>query len=207
VIIDLGPIDWKYVVHPSIAELESVEGYIHERGAPQLSDFSRPLWLTYQPPAPDGNPWGTISFLRRATLFWPELGHLVADHISHLLGVKLPSKYMSIIRSRGSVAPHVDEARVTSVNVGYVNTESARTICWDSTDERLVRSEFSSRPPDLEKQCEDRHAYLLDVSRVHAVISKDQTDRYLLSYPFNVPYAQVNDLLQRQSLKSKERHL
>lgn len=131
---------------------------------------------------------GNIGFARNVGAFFPAAAHHVVEYLAKLLPAGWPLDIHRVIfmRTIGGVQPHRDEGgRRCCINIGIrdADTSITRTSRDDNFDT------FDTNYDDF--VVENGSAYLLDVSRVHAVIEKRPARRLLISYGFGVPFADM----------------
>jgi hypothetical protein len=159
--------------------LNGVEEVIHEYGTEFNIPADKLLWMNYS------RPEGTIGFTRNTSKFYPELTKYVVKYLESLIDLKFYPERVHFIRTRGSIVPHRDEAgRKCCINIGIHNSNSAITQYSDIDAEETFMQDYK------ECVCEDGSAYLLDTSKLHAVIG-DSRDRLLITYGFGATYDQI----------------
>lgn len=140
-------------------------------------------WLEYQPHQ-SGD--GTISFARRLRLHYPDVADYVADYLNRFFPtIKFDSNRVALIRTIGSIMPHIDEGRITSANIGIKNTLGAITKSSATSDKNLYPLVAQTW------QCKDNHAYLLNTNKRHEVIATNNLPRYLFTYGFGMPFSEI----------------
>jgi len=90
-----------------------------------------------------------------------------------------------IIKTENRVPAHIDEGgRVCCINIGLKNSNTAITRFGNDN----LRETFYTSYTDFE--VEDGHAYLVNVSRLHAVMGSS-VPRYLITYGFGETYKEL----------------
>jgi hypothetical protein len=181
-----------FVIDIDFNKLEGIYEYEHSYGSPkQVIDEMH--WMTYAP----GNPLlynippGNISFLWKMHKTLPDLAQSIVDRLRIVIGGKiiLFKEQVSIIRTKGFVAPHMDEKRLSVINIGIKNTDRAVTRFSKTGN----KADFVVNNT-VDYTCQNGGVYILDVSKLHAVYpvnAEDQSYRYLFTYGFNIPYEEL----------------
>jgi hypothetical protein len=160
---------------PDIGVLAQLPEIIHTYGNPQPPIGG--YWMSYIRQQPSQEEY-KISFLRHAHNIFPTFITDVTLYLTSVLARPIMPSAITIMRTIGSVPPHIDEARKTCVNIGLHNTTVAMTVCHDE--------------PEIAQTCCDNCAYLLDVSKTHSVRSFSRyTPRYLVSYGMTESYDEI----------------
>jgi hypothetical protein len=169
--------------------LDGLPEYTHTYGNKQLPPVT-PHWMTYAEPADSswGLEPGTISFTRLTRHLLPDVTGSVVQKLIDIFGNVIPwhEDRVHIIRTTGFILPHVDEVRTAVINIGLKNSSTSET--------RLSRhgnmDDFRTGEVDTHI-CEDGGVYALDVTKYHAVYPIIDTARYLITYGFGIPYAEL----------------
>lgn len=164
--------------------LESLPIHKHHYGDTMEINPTSLYWTEYQPFQPGD---GTISFARKLYLQYPEVSKYVADYIQKFFPeVPVEITKVNLMKTHGSIRRHKDESsRKTVINIGIKNSAGAITKTSSTRDHFEY---FKVAEPH---QCQDGHAYLLDTSCLHQVISINDQPRYLFTYGFAVPFNEI----------------
>jgi len=171
---------------------ESLPIYKHTYGNSMEDNPTSLYWTEYQL---DRSKYGAISFVRKLYLEHPGLAKYVTEYLTSLFYIiKFDYQRVGLLKTNGSVLPHFDESnRQCCINIGIKNSDIAVTRTSSTRDDNLFESQ--AKP----FTCKDNHAYLLDTSCIHDVISLDDTkNRYLFTYGFNVPYKDILSCYKRK---------
>lgn len=177
---------------------------IHTYGSGSFPTIPRELcWMTYEEQRVDISKYGetqtgAISFTRNTSVFLPEFVESVTD----LLKTRFPfiawrADRVHLIRTHGYIPPHIDEVRTCALNIGLRDSNSAETQLSTNNQE----SDFLLTSRDYSTYVmQDKEAYLLDVSKFHAVspLTLFAQPRYLVTYGFGVPFHNVLWALNRK---------
>lgn len=178
-------LDWL----PSLELLDSLP-VVHHGYGDDIPTFNSVCWMQYTTSV------GNISFLRNTYLLSLSLCESLASHLSTLTTLPLSPKKVSLVKTKGSIPPHRDEAgRNTTFNIGLLNTNSAETFTLQTN---------TKTPSDFENfwakatptRCQDLSTYLLDTNSVHAVRGDPNCTRYLATYGFGRTYSEVLSTLR-----------
>ena len=175
-------------------ELTKLPVYKHTYGESQEEDPTTLYWTEYHSLDPDLNEKGSISFVRKLYLEYPEVAQYIVDYLQTLFPIiEFETNRVSVLKTNGSINPHIDEAgRICCVNIGIKNSSAAVTRTSSTKDFEIFEKVAS------EVVCQDNHAYLLDTSSVHEVIGKDlTTDRFFFSYAFRREFNIVHSVFKR----------
>lgn len=168
-----------------VSAFENLPIYKHRYGMQMESNPSTLYWTEYQL---DRSKYGTISFARKLYVAYPDISKYVVDYLGTLFDkINFDYQRLGLLKTKGSVLPHVDEAnRKCCINIGIKNSDIAVTRVSSTKD--YENFEEQSKPV----QCKDGHAYLLDTSSIHEVVSLDDNkERFLFTYGFGVDYEQI----------------
>lgn len=173
----------------TLEELNAYKTQIHVYGDTQPTGDEL-FWMQYAGPA---DATGDIGFMRQIEKRYPEFALGVVNYLKGLFP-KIPftTERVILIRTRGNVAAHRDEVRSCCINIGLMNSSSACTLVSNDDDERTMESNHE------ETVIQDGQAYLLDVSRLHAVEAIENVDRILVSYGFLATYDKILSQYQAQ---------
>lgn len=164
-----------------LAKLNSLQIRPHRYGE-AMPDFSAEFWLTYlQPELPSGH----ISFFRNCSTMFPDLVDYTIDFLSKVVDIKISPDRVNLMRSIGTILPHIDTSRKTAINIGLLNTSKGIT--------RIGRSESYE---DYEQYSEDYrikegHVYAVNVSNVHSVIANPTTVRLSITIAIDQEYSKL----------------
>lgn len=177
---------------------------VHTYGSGSFPPVPRELcWLTYEEQRVDISKYGetqigSISFTRYTSVFLPEFVESVTDVLKEKFpAIAWRNDRVHLIRTQGYIPPHVDEVRTCALNIGLSESNSAETQLGMNNQE----SDFLVLSRDYTTYImQDREAYLLDVSKFHAVrpLTLFSQPRYLVTYGFGVPYRNVLWTLNRK---------
>lgn len=155
--------------------LDRIPVLAHKYGDPQPSKETF-HWMEYH----QGSE-GSIGFARDTGTFMPEVADYVVSYLSTLVDIKFDLARVNFMRTVGDVAPHTDEGgRLCCINIGVKGGPNAITQIGTNNDYPTFDAEHT------DYVVEDGCAYLLDVSRVHAVRAINAEPRLLISYGFGV---------------------
>lgn len=162
-----------------LSVLETLPVMSHPYGGLQPSnDVFR--WMTYY----DAD--GEIAFARNLGTFMPEVAAYTVEFLSSRVEGKFDPHRVNFMRTLGNVSPHIDEGgRNCCINIGVRGASNAVT-------QFAISDNFEAEHGECTVQ--DGCAYLLDVSRIHAVKSVKHEHRLLISYGFGVSF---DDVLKR----------
>lgn len=158
--------------------------YKHIYGMPMEKIPSSLYWTEYQPREQGG---GIISFARQIYIRYPELAEYVQNYIQKFFSTyKIEIYRVGLIKTCGNIRSHIDESnRLSCINIGIKNSSGAVTRTSNVKDEELYEKTAT------EITCQDNHAYLLDTGSRHEVIALNNLPRYLFTYGFGLPYAEI----------------
>lgn len=160
-----------------ISVFDQLPIYNHSYGNKMENDPTTLYWTEYRLP----KPYGSISFLRRLCVGHIDITKYVTDYLTDLF-YQVPFDYrrVCLLKTQGTIPPHVDESnRKCCINIGIKNSSIATTRTSSTTNRTIFESQAKS------SICQDGHAYLLDTSSIHEVVSEDNsTCRYLFTYGF-----------------------
>ena len=179
-------------------ELIDLPVYRHVYGNLQEEDPTTLYWTEYHSLDPELNEKGSISFVRKLYLQYPEVAKYVVDYLQTLFPIiEFETNRVSVLKTNGSINPHTDESgRICCVNIGIKNSSAAVTRTSSTNDLEIFENVAS------EIVCQDNHAYLLDTSSDHEVIGKDlTTDRFFFSYAFRREFNIVHSVFKRPKWK------
>jgi hypothetical protein len=162
---------------------------MHQYGANEPEEIgSQMVWMEYDNPQLKGS--GSIGFSRNTALYAPTLVDSTIKFLSHVLPPKLLHyNQVHLLRTIGSVIPHVDEARNCCINIGLINSTKASTFV---NPKGTTREEF-----ELKKEryvCGTGFAYLLDVKSMHEVVAKpghEYVQRFLITHSFRESFEEI----------------
>ena len=162
-------------------ELNSLPVRMHYYGD-GMEDPNELYWTQYYVPGTHDY----ISFARRLIIGYPEAAMYVARYMQSLFtGVKFRPELVTVLKTKGSIPPHIDESnRISTINIGIRNSDCAITRY----------SNISNIDPNWtykEAVCKDGHTYLLNTSKTHSVISMQREERFLFSYGLQYTYYQL----------------
>jgi len=176
---------------------------IHTYGAESFPQIPHELcWLTYEEQRVDISKYGetqtgAISFSRNTARFLPDFVDSVTDVLKKTFpAIAWRTDRVHLIRTHGYIPPHTDEVRTCALNIGLAWSNSAETQLSTNNQE----SDFLVTSRDYSTYTmQDKEAYLLDVSKFHAVspLTLFSQPRYLVTYGFGVPFRNVLWALNR----------
>ncbi len=168
--------------------LDTIPVMVHKYGDPQ-PDKGTFRWMTY---VDEGNYSGSIGFARNVSTFMPEVAEYVVDYLSGLMDIKFEPGRVNFMRTVGDVVPHRDEGgRVSCINIGVRGGPNAITRIGVHDNHETFEAEH------IDHIVEDGCAYVLDVSRLHAVKAVNKEPRLLLGYGFGVQASAVLTRLRK----------
>ncbi len=165
-----------------ISVLENLPIYKHHYGMPMEANPTTLYWTEYQPSRPGT---GTISFARKLYIEYPEVAMYLAGYLNSLFPrINFDYRRVNLLKTKGNIQPHVDESnRMCCINIGIKNSSLAVTRSSCVKDKDLFEGNYQ------ETVCKDNHAYLLDTSSYHEVVSKDDAvERYLFTFGLGVSF-------------------
>lgn len=156
-VLDIAPLQAMVdVIHP-------FPSFVHVYGNPQ-PEKNNGAWMMYGDKNRTPDTKDKIEFLRGYETVAPaEFDHICHYFNDDLKLTRVKPEHINLLRTRGFINRHVDEARFCSVNIGLRGAASALT----SFDSAALH-------------CEDGRAYLLDVTKPHWVTGPAEY-RYLIS--------------------------
>jgi hypothetical protein len=177
---------------------------VHTYGSGSFPSIPKELcWMTYEEQRVDISRYGesqtgAISFSRNTAEYLPDF----VDSVVYTLQKRFPAiawrrDRVHLIRTHGYIPPHVDEVRTCALNIGLAFSSTAETQVSTNNQE----SDFLVGSKDFETYImQDKEAYLLDVSKFHAVspLTLFAQPRYLVTYGFGVPFHNVLWALRRK---------
>jgi hypothetical protein len=169
----------------NLSEFENLPIYKHVYGNEMNQNPTTLYWTEYQL---NKEIYGTISFVRKLYIAYPDIAKYVVEYLGTLFNnINFDYQRVGLLKTRGSVTPHFDESnRQCCINIGIKNSNSAITKVSATKDRDLF--EENSYPI----QCKDGHTYLLDTSSIHEVVSLDDNkDRFLFTYGFGVEFDRI----------------
>lgn len=175
--------------------LEDLPEIIHTYGTDQPV-IEQKHWMTYDKPTimPDAD-HGSISFTGHTYRFLPKFTDDVHDRLHTFVNgnIKWDKQRIRLIRTRGFILPHRDEARTSCINIGLVNSNSAITRFGNTDSVEDFNEPFNT----TDFICQDGDVYLLDVKKMHAVypLGINNNDRLLITYAFSNEYDQLKKYL------------
>jgi len=146
---------------------------------------SPPTWIQYQRD-PSSLIADNVFVFRGCKEHFPEVAEYTADYLSKIVGVPLFPEHVIFTKTIGSVPWHIDDFRKTCINIGIDNTESGITKI-QAGDGTII-----------ECMVKVNHAYLLDVSKPHAVDSIDGSSRLMISYGLNTNFFKMLNIIRRK---------
>lgn len=165
-----------------IGLLETLPIYKHRYGMPMEANPTTLYWTEYQPTLPNT---GTISFARKLYIQYPEVAMYISKYLESLFPrITFDYRRVNLLKTKGSIQPHVDESnRSSCINIGIKNSSISITRASSVKEKSLFLNNFE------EVVCQDNHAYLLDTSSYHEVVSTDDTvERFLFTYGLGVSF-------------------
>lgn len=169
----------------NLSEFENFPIYKHSYGNEMEENPTTLYWTEYQL---NREIYGTISFLRKLHIAYPDIAKYIVEYLGTLFNnIEFDYRRIGLLKTRGSVIPHFDESsRMCCINIGIKNSDTAITKVSATKEYELF--EENSYPI----QCKDGHTYLLDTSSIHEVVSLDDTkDRFLFTYGFGAEFHRV----------------
>ncbi len=177
---------------------------VHTYGSGKFPQIPNELcWLTYEEQRVDISKYGetqtgAISFSRNTAQYLPDLVEPVVDLLLKTFpAIAWRKDRVHLIRTHGYIPPHTDEVRTCALNIGLAWSNTAETQASTNNQEL----DFTVGAKDYSTYVmQDREAYLLDVSKFHAVspLTLFSQPRYLVTYGFGVPYHNVLWALNRK---------
>jgi hypothetical protein len=113
----------------------------------------------------------------------------MTQKVYHILENIFPSSIpvqierIHLIRTKGNITPHKDEAgRTACINIGVRNSSGALTkMSNDGIKENFNVNHYTTT-------IDEGHAYLLNTNQFHSVECLNDSPRYLITYGFGVTY-------------------
>lgn len=165
-----------------VAVLENLPIYKHHYGMPMEANPTTLYWTEYQPFRPGD---GTISFARKLYIEYPDVAFYIARYLNKLFPrIDFDYRRVNLLKTKGNIQPHVDESnRMCCINIGIKNSSIAITRTSSVKNKDLFNENYQ------ETVCKDNHAYLLDTSSYHEVVSTDSSvERFLFTFGLGVSY-------------------
>jgi len=158
----------------------------HVYGTTKSTLEDSPYWLEYQQ---SNGAQSNLQIAYGIYLAYPEITTEVCRYLGTIFDYPFRPHRVLFLKTTGNVGYHIDLDIRSAVNIGVLNSNSAITE-FDDGDKSMPFI------PTEEVQCQDGHAYLLNVGARHAVRSIDsRSPRCFIRYGFSSSFASVQELL------------
>lgn len=161
-------------------ELEASERHVSNAQLLEISPRRLPLWHSF----------GDIKFGRNFYINFPTECNLVVSRLKDLQKTVIGDSYLvdtfknatlvppnvTLIRTSGNVAPHIDATRRYALSIGLVYTDAITYVSESKSMNDYKISGYGTylmRPGD---------AYITDVKHVHWVNSESKQERFIITY-------------------------
>lgn len=150
----------------------------------EWSEIKTLEWMQYNVPGE-----GVIAFAKKLNEYRPEIVRHTIEYLNRLIDIDIPERKISILKTFGSITPHCDEGRISTINIGLLDSHKGITRAGNSRDPiDFFMNRTSVR---VQEGC----CYLLNTGALHSVDADEKgTERYLISVSFGATFG---DLVKR----------
>lgn len=167
--------------------LDHLTVYRHKYGESQ-PDASTFRWMQY---TNEGNYVGYIAFARDLGTHMPQVADHIAHYLTSLIDIPIDPHRIGFMSTGGDITPHRDEGgRRTCINIGVREADSSITRVSLDDDFDTFDTEYEDHT------VQDGSAYLLNVSRIHAVFQQRKARRLLITYGMGATFEQLKTKLR-----------
>jgi hypothetical protein len=175
-----------------IEEANTWNTYVHKYGSEVKISQDTCCWMSY---LNEGDTIGSISFTRSTykNKILKEMADEVTDKLQNFFPphIKLQPERIHLVKTNGTIVPHKDEGgRLACINIGLHNSDSA---VLSLSNAPLKKNFYIDKKDFILK---NGNGYLLNTNKFHSVTGNLNISRYLITYGFGVPFAELLKVMQ-----------